>query len=164
MNLAGCNRRKRSDQTIQSYNHNVARVISIGLAGFAGTIARYWLSGFIARRFGETFPTGTLIVNVVGCFLAGFLSYSLFERFLVSEMVRTVVLIGLLGGFTTFFILRIANFQLVARRRNWPRLIKCSGVERCRSDDGLAGIHNSKGFLRAYEHSRRRISAAHLYR
>ena len=91
----------------------MARVISIGLAGFAGTIARYWLSGFIARRFGETFPTGTLIVNVGGCFLAGFLSYSLFERFLVSEMVRTVVLIGLLGGFTTFSSFGLQTFNLL---------------------------------------------------
>ena len=91
----------------------MARLISIGLAGFAGTIARYWLSGFIARRFGETFPAGTLIVNIAGCFLAGFLSYSLFERFLVSEIVRTVVLIGLLGGFTTFSSFGLQTFNLL---------------------------------------------------
>ena len=73
----------------------MARLISIGLAGLVGTLGRYWLSGWIARRFGETFPTGTLLVNVAGCFAAGFISYLLFERFLVSETTRTVLLIGL---------------------------------------------------------------------
>jgi fluoride exporter len=91
----------------------MVRVISIGVAGLVGTLARYWLSGFIARRFGETFPTGTLVVNIAGCFLAGFLSYSLFERFLVSETVRTVVLIGLLGGFTTFSSFGLQTFNLL---------------------------------------------------
>jgi len=89
------------------------RVISIGLAGLAGTLARYWLSGLIARRFGETFPTGTLVVNVVGCFLAGFLAYSLFERFLVSETSRTMVMIGFLGGFTTFSSFGLQSFNLL---------------------------------------------------
>ena len=91
----------------------MARLVSIGLAGFAGTLARYWLSGWIARRFGETFPTGTLTVNLAGCFVAGFLSYSLFERFLVSETVRTVLLIGVLGGFTTFSSFGLQTFNLL---------------------------------------------------
>ena len=91
----------------------MARLISIGFAGFAGTLARYWLSGWIARRFGETFPAGTLIVNIAGCFAAGFLSYSLFERFLVSETVRTILLIGLLGGFTTFSSFGLQTLNLL---------------------------------------------------
>ncbi len=78
------------------------RLIWIGIAGFAGTLLRYWLSGWIARRFGETFPAGTLIVNLVGCFLAGLLFYLMFDRYLVNQTIRTVVIIGLLGGFTTF--------------------------------------------------------------
>ena len=78
------------------------RIVLIGFAGLMGTLARYALSGFVARRFGETFPTGTLLVNVIGCFLAGFLFYLFQERFLVSELTRTAVMIGFLGGFTTF--------------------------------------------------------------
>jgi len=91
----------------------MARLISIGLAGMAGTLLRYWLSGWIARRFGETFPTGTLMVNVAGCFAAGFISYLLFERFLISETTRTVLLIGLLGGFTTFSSFGLQTFNLL---------------------------------------------------
>lgn len=74
---------------------------------------RYWLSEWTARRFGETFPAGTLIVNLAGCFLAGLLFYLMFERYLVSPTVRVVVLIGLLGGFTTFSSFGLQTFALL---------------------------------------------------
>lgn len=89
------------------------RIIIIGLAGLIGTLGRYALSGYVARRFGETFPTGTLIVNIFGCLLAGFLFFLLQERFLVSEIVRTALLIGLLGGFTTFSSFGLQTFTLL---------------------------------------------------
>jgi fluoride exporter len=44
------------------------KIFLIGLAGLAGTLSRYWLSGVVARRYGETFPSGTLVVNLVGFF------------------------------------------------------------------------------------------------
>lgn len=89
------------------------RLIYIGLAGAVGTLLRYWLSESIAKRFGETFPIGTLIVNLIGCFLAGLLFYLLLDRELVSPVVRTVVLIGLLGGFTTFSAFGLQTFTLM---------------------------------------------------
>jgi CrcB protein len=89
------------------------RLILIGLAGFAGTILRYGLSGWTARRFGETFPLGTLVVNLVGCFLAGLLFYLMFDRYLVNQTIRTVVIIGLLGGFTTFSSFGLQTFTLL---------------------------------------------------
>ena len=95
------------------------KVLLIGLAGLGGTLGRYALSGVIARRFGETFPTGTLVVNIVGCFLAGFLFYLMQERFLVSDMTRTVVMIGLLGGFTTFSSFGLQTFTLLRDGELW---------------------------------------------
>ncbi len=89
------------------------RILLIGLAGLVGTLGRYALSGFVARRFGETFPVGTLVVNVTGCFLAGFAFYLMQERFLVNHTLRTVVLIGLLGGFTTFSSFSLQTFTLL---------------------------------------------------
>jgi CrcB protein len=89
------------------------RLIYIGLAGGVGTLMRYWLSEWTARRFGETFPTGTLIVNLLGCFLAGLLFYLMFDRDLVGPAIRTVVLIGLLGGFTTFSSFGLQTFTLL---------------------------------------------------
>jgi CrcB protein len=95
------------------------KVFLVGLAGLVGTLGRYALSGIIARRFGETFPTGTLIVNVAGCFLAGFLFYLMQERFLVNETTRTVVMIGLLGGFTTFSSFGLQTFTLLRDGEIW---------------------------------------------
>jgi len=89
------------------------RVLLIGIAGLLGTIGRYALSGIVARRFGETFPTGTLVVNVIGCFLAGALFYILQERFLVNPVVRTATMIGFLGGFTTFSSFGLQTFNLL---------------------------------------------------
>ena len=89
------------------------RILLIGVAGLLGTLARFGLSGLIARRFDETFPTGTLIVNVVGCFLAGFLFYLLQERFEVDAVWRTTVLVGFLGGFTTFSAFGLQTITLL---------------------------------------------------
>jgi CrcB protein len=89
------------------------KIILIGLAGLIGTLCRYWLSGLVARTYGETFPWGTLVVNVVGCFLAGSLFYLMEERFLVNPILRTVILIGLLGGFTTFSSFSLQTFTLL---------------------------------------------------
>lgn len=80
----------------------MSKIALIGFAGLIGTVARYWLSGWVAQRFGETFPTGTLVVNLSGCFLVGFLFQLTEERFLVQPALRTALLIGLLGGYTTF--------------------------------------------------------------
>jgi len=91
----------------------VTRLVLIGLAGLVGTLGRYALSGYVARRVGETFPTGTLLVNVLGCLLAGFLFVVMQERFLTSEIVRTTLLIGLLGGFTTFSSFGLQTLTLV---------------------------------------------------
>jgi CrcB protein len=99
--------------TYAKVQDKMQRLIFIGLAGFAGTLMRYWLSEWTARRFGETFPTGTLVVNLIGCFLAGLFFSLMFDRYLVSPTVRTVILIGLLGGFTTFSSFGLQTFTLL---------------------------------------------------
>lgn len=91
----------------------VSRLLLIGFAGFAGTLLRYWISGEIARRYGETFPLGTLVVNALGCFIIGFLFYFFYERALGSPVLRTAVFIGLLGGFTTFSSYGLQTFTLL---------------------------------------------------
>jgi CrcB protein len=91
----------------------MVKLLLIGFAGFIGTLGRYWLSGIVARRYGETFPLGTLVVNLVGCFLVGLLFYLMQERYLVNQNVRTIILIGLLGGFTTFSSLGLQTFTLL---------------------------------------------------
>lgn len=78
------------------------RILVLGVAGAAGTISRYLLGGWIHQLFGAGFPYGTLIVNISGCFAVGFLGTLAEERFLISPQVRTALLIGFLGAFTTF--------------------------------------------------------------
>jgi len=89
------------------------RVLLVGLGGFVGTLFRYWLSGLIAKRYGETFPLGTLAVNAIGCFVIGFLFYFFYDRSLTTPTARTVVLIGVIGGFTTFSSYGLQTFTLL---------------------------------------------------
>jgi len=84
--------------------------------------ARYWCSGFIAQRIGETFPWGTLIVNVVGSFVIGFFATLTGPdgRFLVGTTARQFVMIGLCGGYTTFSSFSLQTLNL-ARDGEWLR-------------------------------------------
>ncbi len=91
----------------------MAKLFLIGVGGFIGTLLRYWLSGFVATRYGETFPLGTLVVNAIGCFVIGFLFYFFYDRSLATPSARTVVLIGLIGGFTTFSSYGLQTFTLL---------------------------------------------------
>jgi CrcB protein len=93
------------------------RILLVGLAGLAGTLCRYWLSGAVARRYGEAFPFGTLAVNLLGCFAAGLLFHLMQERGTFSETARAAVFVGLLGGFTTFSTYGLQTFALLREGR-----------------------------------------------
>jgi CrcB protein len=95
----------------------VLRITLVGLAGLLGTLCRYWLSGAVARRYGEEFPWGTLAVNVAGCFAVGLLYHLLQERGGVGETARAAVFVGLLGGFTTFSSYGLQTFALLREGR-----------------------------------------------
>jgi len=77
-------------------------VLAVALGGAIGSAARYGLSGLAHRWAGVGFPVGTLFVNLVGCLLIGFLVPWLLEERLVRPEIRAFLLIGLLGGLTTF--------------------------------------------------------------
>ena len=91
----------------------MSKTILIGIAGLIGTLLRYWLASFVTRQSGETFPWGTLVVNIVGCLIAGAVFHLTEERALFNPTVRTVILIGLLGGFTTFSSYGLQTFALL---------------------------------------------------
>ena len=94
--------------------------IAIGSA--LGGVARYWLSGFVAERIGETFPWGTIIVNVTGSFVIGFFGTLTGPdgRVLVSTAARQFVMIGICGGYTTFSSFSLQTLNL-ARDGDWLR-------------------------------------------
>lgn len=88
------------------------------LAGSLGTLARYGLAGLVHRYDVSSFPFGTLVVNITGCFLAGFL-WSLFEnRWVVSGETRTIILVGFMGAFTTFSAYMLETTALM-RTSEW---------------------------------------------
>jgi CrcB protein len=90
------------------------QIVLLSVAGVAGTLARYWLSGFVQRLCGAGFPWGTLAVNVVGCLLFGFFWTLAEERLLISPQTRVIVLIGFMGAFTTFSSYAFETAQLLS--------------------------------------------------
>ena len=91
----------------------MSKTILIGIAGLTGTLLRYWLAGFVTRQSGETFPWGTLVVNIVGCLIAGAVFHLTEESSLIDPTLRTLMLIGLVGGFTTFSSYELQTFTLL---------------------------------------------------
>lgn len=74
----------------------------IFLGAGVGGVLRYWLGGVVQHASGWTFPAGTMFVNVSGCLVIGVLAVLFTGRLTVSEPVRDAILIGVLGGYTTF--------------------------------------------------------------
>jgi fluoride exporter len=81
----------------------MGKLLLAGIGGFVGSALRYSLSGFVqGLGRGKHFPYGTLAVNLLGCLAIGFLSQLVEIRGSWSAETRTLVFVGVLGGFTTF--------------------------------------------------------------
>jgi CrcB protein len=81
----------------------VGKLFLAGLGGFIGSSLRYGMTGYVQQWSRSIdFPYGTLAVNLIGCFLIGFLSQLAESRGVFTAESRTFVFIGILGGFTTF--------------------------------------------------------------
>jgi fluoride exporter len=90
------------------------------LGGALGTGARFWLSGFVASRFGELFPLGTLVINVTGSFAIGFFAAfsDVQSPFLIAPRFRQFFMIGICGGYTTFSSFSLQTLDL-AQDGDW---------------------------------------------
>ncbi len=81
----------------------MTNILLVGLGGFAGSVLRYLVSGYIQQSAKSIdFPYGTLVVNVIGCFVIGFLAQLAEEHGVFTSQSRSFVFVGILGGFTTF--------------------------------------------------------------
>ena len=85
----------------------------IAAGGATGALLRFWMSGWVYAMVGRGFPYGTLVVNVTGSLVMGFLYVWLIERTNVGAEWRALLLIGLLGAFTTFSTFSIETLALV---------------------------------------------------
>jgi len=97
------------------------KLLLIALAGAAGTLCRYWLSGAVYDALGRDFPWGTWAVNILGSFLFGLVWVLSEERGLLSPQARVLILTGFMGAFTTFSTFIFESGELL-RDAQWLRL------------------------------------------
>ena len=93
-------------------------ILIFGAAGTGGLL-RYAIAGFAQRLTSGTFPVGTLVVNVLGCLAIGFIGAAFAGPLLIREEYRIAILVGLLGGFTTFSTFGTETLALAADRTWW---------------------------------------------
>lgn len=91
----------------------MTQIIAIAAGGAAGALLRFWMSGVVGVWLGRGFPYGTLAVNVLGCLLMGLLYVVLVERMSLGPLWRAGLLVGVLGGFTTFSAFSMETFSLI---------------------------------------------------
>ncbi len=89
------------------------KLLMIAGGGAVGAVSRYYLAGWTQRLAGGTFPLGTLTVNVLGCLLIGILGAFLGGPHFVRQEYRLLLMVGLLGGFTTFSTFGLETIALV---------------------------------------------------
>ena len=83
--------------------------------GAAGSLLRYFVGQWSLRLWGPNFPWGTLIVNIVGCFIIGVFAEMIARRFNASADLRLLLITGFLGGFTTFSAFSLDAISLFER-------------------------------------------------
>lgn len=93
----------------------LTKICWIGLGGFLGANARYWLGGWIAQRYGTLFPWGTFVVNISGSFILGLFVAVISERVIVPPYLRLLVAIGFVGAYTTFSTFEYETLALAER-------------------------------------------------
>ena len=121
------------------------KVLLVGIGGFLGSVLRYGVGGWISRlKAGWTFPLETLVINVAGCLIIGFLAGLSESRGVFSGATRAFLFIGCLGGFTTFSTFGYETFQLV-REGQWPAAVASTGLQVAL---GLAGVWGGDALAR----------------
>jgi len=94
----------------------------VGLGSALGGMARHWVTGLVASRWGTGFPWGTLVVNVAGSLLIGILAAGLMPggRWFLPLPARELLIVGVLGGYTTFSAFSLQTFMLI-EQGDWLR-------------------------------------------
>jgi CrcB protein len=99
------------------------RYLVVLIGGGVGSLARYAAASAIMTRFGGRFPLGTLVINVTGSFLIGFLMTMLTERFNLDPVWRLLLVVGFLGGYTTFSSFEWETYTAVREGALWNGML-----------------------------------------
>ena len=91
----------------------MSKIVLIFVGSGLGGVCRYVLSGWVQRLGNASFPLGTLMVNLLGCLVIGFLSAAFMGRWFVREEHRIAIVVGVIGGFTTFSAFGMETFALL---------------------------------------------------
>jgi CrcB protein len=89
------------------------KILFVGVGGFVGAVLRYLISGLVYETWGVAFPYGTLVVNVVGAFILGFIVSITNEHLFISPDLKIVLTVGVLGAFTTFSTFCYESMSLI---------------------------------------------------
>lgn len=90
----------------------MVKILYIAFGGAVGAVLRYGVSGLSLRFLPAVFPYGTMIVNLIGSFVIGFL-WGISEAVLIAQHIRLMIFIGVLGSFTTFSTFSLESFNLL---------------------------------------------------
>src|ERR1700740_465952 len=105
---------------VEQFDKTMRLAILLVFLGVAvGSIWRYWWSGLVAQRFGETFPFGTLVVNLVGSTIVGLCSGLLVHvsNGSIASALQQLLVVGICGGLTTFSSFSLQTYNLIAEGR-----------------------------------------------
>ena len=97
------------------------------MGGAAGSLVRYVAGTAIMARFGGSFPLGTMVINVTGSFLIGLLMTLFTERFQPHPYWRLLLVVGFLGGYTTFSSFEWETYQAARGGGYWAGLLNAIG-------------------------------------
>ena len=98
----------------------LGQVLLVGIGGFVGSVSRFMVTGWVQRLVPwTTLPIGTLVVNVVGCFAIGVVSGLVDLRQALGPAHRVFLMVGILGGFTTFSTFSFETLELVREGAVW---------------------------------------------
>ncbi|MDE2222987.1 MAG: fluoride efflux transporter CrcB [Candidatus Omnitrophica bacterium] len=89
------------------------KLLILAVGSILGGFSRYFLAGFIYEKFGTTFPIGTLIVNLTACFLVGFFSAIIDQKFFLGPNFRILLMTGFCGAYSTFSTYMLETSNLV---------------------------------------------------
>jgi CrcB protein len=100
----------------------VQKTCWVGIGGFLGANARYWIGGWIQERWGTEFPWSTFVINITGSFILGLFVTLVSERYIVRNVLplRLLIAIGFVGAYTTFSTFELETLTLV-QTSSWIR-------------------------------------------